>query len=245
MNRITLLINHECGFINDLEMTMRPILPLVTALALLAMPQAVFAADNLRVQINVSVFALTLVWNTTDATGTPTGSTFALPAAAPAGTSEQRTWAINGVWYDGTTLARDGVTLAGLYNSNVHGRFTATGVVAGRVTANTGWTSLKNITGADVDLSVKATNANWTVYPTAAAVLLGIDRTMIEVSKDGGTAYPIVLTTTNQVLASFDVDAAVASDAIVPLDLRLTAPITGSNIASGNLLVTVTSFISP
>jgi len=216
---------------------MRPILPLVATLALCLVPQLGYAVDNLVVKINVAVYQLTLVWNTDGNLGN-------VPADV-AKTSEQRTWAVNGVWYDGTTLANDGVTLAGIYNTNDHGRMTTGTVTTQRVTSDIAWTSLKNRTGADVDLSVKATNATWSVVANAVAVLAVIDRTQIEVSKDGGTAYPITLTTANQVLASFGVGGSIVADAVVPFDIRLTAPKTGSNAASGDLLVTVTSFISP
>ena len=217
---------------------MRPILPIVATLALCLVPQFGYAAaqDNLVVKINVAVYQLSLVWNTDGATVVP---------ADGSKTSEQRTWTMNGVWYDGFTLASDGVTLAGIYNTNQHGRM-STGTVTGtRVTTDIAWTSFKNKTGADVDLSVKATNGTWSVFPSAAAVLLGTDRTRIEVSKDAGATYLLSLTTTNQVLANESVGTVIAADQIVPFDMRLTAPKTGSSITSGDLFVTVTSFISP
>jgi hypothetical protein len=220
---------------------MRPILPLIATLGLLVAPHVASAADNLVVKINVSVYALTLVWNTNGAAVVP---------ADGAKTSEQRTWEIIGVWFDDTTLSADGVTKAGVYNTNVHGRLTSTDVAAGRVTLDTGWTSLKNKTGAAVDLSVKATDATWGVVANSAAVLAAANKTMIEVSRDAGGTYPVVLTTSNQVLASFatagGVGDAIAADEIVPFDIRLTTPrVTGSTSTSGDLLVTVTSFISP
>jgi len=214
---------------------MRPILPLVATLALCLVPQLGYAVDNLVVRINVAVYQLTLVWNTDGAGVVP---------ADGAKTSEQRVWAVNGVWYDGVALASDGA-LAGIYNTNMHGRMTTSTVTAQRVTTDAAWTSLKNKTGAAVDLSVKATNATWSVGANPAAVLAADDITQIEVSKNAGVAYPITLTTANQVLASESVGAVIASDEVVPFDIRLTAPRTGSNAASGDLLVTVTSFISP